>query len=89
MRQKYFAQSHPLLVDGVRGSHSWRRIYAVQVLAEEHIFWTIREGRVDFWRDKWAMEEPLIAFCSMEDPPQFQVSDFFNNSSWNAPLLCK
>ena len=83
MPQKYFAGIHPFLSDGSQGSHTWRRLGVVRELAEEKIFWKIMEGKVDFWRDKWVLKDPLISYYSMVNPPPFLVLDFFDNSAWN------
>ena len=43
-----------------------------------NIFWRIGEGKVDFWRDKWALSEPLKNICQQVMYPIFVVADYFS-----------
>ena len=54
MSRKYYAGLHPYLVEEIQwGSHTWRRMIAVQQVGEENIGWIILHGLMDFWHDNW------------------------------------
>lgn len=87
MHQKYVRGVHPLIADGSRGSPTWRRLCSVREAAEEHIFWRLGSGLLDFWTDKWAMDEPLAPFAIVENPPFFFFAEFFQGNGWNVGRL--
>lgn len=76
MACKYFPHTHPVLVDGSKRSCTWRRVCAVRDMAEPYIFWTIGEGRVGFWRDRWKLSVY----------PSFRVANFVQGSTWDVGL---
>lgn len=87
MHLKYIKSYHPMEVQRTVGSSTWTRLLRIRVRAEEHIFWQLGKGMVDFWRDKWATEEPLSVICEVDNPPFCFVAEFFYQNSWDADRL--
>lgn len=87
MHAKYIKGCHPLLVELERPLASWRRLVAVRSLAESNIRWSLGEGLVDFWYDRWCSDIPLAFQLGIVDPPHFLVAEFFSSDGWNVQRL--
>nr|XP_027075960.1 uncharacterized protein LOC113699812 [Coffea arabica] len=83
MHAKYSNGCHPLAASSVRPSHTWRRLEAIRSLVEPNIRWCVGEGLVDFWKDRWALNEPLEDVVDGAEQPHFLVSEFLTNEGWD------
>lgn len=60
MHCMYSLNEHPCFADSRLGqSWTWKRILAVQVMAERHISWLLYNGKSFFWHDNWLGSRPL------------------------------
>nr|XP_027101056.1 uncharacterized protein LOC113720378 [Coffea arabica] len=87
MHAKYSNGCHPLAASSVRPSHTWRRLEAIRSLVEPNIRWCVGEGLVDFWKDRWALNEPLEEVVDGAEQPHFLVSEFLTTEGWDEVRL--
>ncbi|XP_071925956.1 uncharacterized protein [Coffea arabica] len=86
MSRKYCAGLHPYLTEETQwGSHTWRRMIAVQQVGKDNIGWIVRQGLMDFWHDNWLGSGAL---CSkVEIFYDHIVADFVDGGPGMSPCL--
>ncbi|XP_071909708.1 uncharacterized protein [Coffea arabica] len=86
MMGKYCVGQHPCFTDdSPLCSSTWKRMVAVQQVAEDNIGWVIRQGSMDFWHDNWMGSGAL---CGKVDVfLAHSVADFVDGGAWNVHML--
>jgi len=60
MKAKYLENQHPIKTQwSSSNSQNWKVICEVKSVVEQHIYWKVGRGDVDFWFDKWSALGPL------------------------------
>ena len=82
MNLKYCSNHHPCFADtSPEDSWTWKRMVAIQGVAEQHIHWVLARGSVSFWHDNWLGTGTL---CQEVDTFQeYAVSVFVEPGCWN------
>ncbi|XP_071902708.1 uncharacterized protein [Coffea arabica] len=83
MHSKYIKGNHPHLVAVDRPSPVWRRLVQVRDLAERNIQWSLGEGLVDFWHDRWCTDVPLAILVSGSACPHMLVGELYRPYRWD------
>ncbi|XP_071920627.1 uncharacterized protein [Coffea arabica] len=89
MQAKYVKGSHPSEVSAMRATATWRRLEAIGPVVEPHIRWSLGEGLVDFWKDRWVFHEPLQQVVVSLERPHFLVSEFLTLGGWDERRLAR
>ncbi|XP_071914053.1 uncharacterized protein [Coffea arabica] len=89
MHAKYSSGCHPLEASSGRPSRTWRRLEAIRGVVEPKIRWCIGEGLVDFWKDRWALDNPLEEVVVGAEHPHFLVSEFLTRDGWDEARLAQ
>ncbi|XP_027090403.2 uncharacterized protein [Coffea arabica] len=87
MHSKYIKSNHPSLVAVDCPSAIWHRLAKIRDLAEGNIRWSLGEGLVDFWHDRWCTDVPLAALVPGSARPHMLVEEFYRTSDWDKHRL--
>ena len=87
MHEKYIKGLHPVSTSFPCPTVSWRHLEEMQHLAEQNIRWSLGEGLVNFWRDRWLFDEPLCSILDRSESPHFLVAEFVSGEAWNKHCL--
>ncbi|XP_070018325.1 uncharacterized protein [Nicotiana sylvestris] len=85
LKAKYCTNVHPTNVQWRPGqSHCWKAMCEVRHKMEEHIWWKVGRGDVNFWFDNWTKQGPL---CSKLEgvmvQQNIQVFEVYRNGQWD------
>ncbi|XP_027098924.2 uncharacterized protein [Coffea arabica] len=89
MHAKYCSRSHPSDVSSVRPSATWRRLEAIRSWVEPNMRWCVGKGLVDFWKDRWVLQDPLEVVVGRGERPHFLVAEFISDAGWDEVRLAK
>ncbi|XP_071939796.1 uncharacterized protein [Coffea arabica] len=89
MQAKYIKGIHPLEVSAMRATATWRRLEVIGPVVEPNIRWSLGEGLVDFWKDRWVFHEPLQHVVVSSERPHFLVSEFITLERWDERRLAR
>ena len=57
MHSKYIKGQHPSIAQVTRSSPVWRQLEHIRDFAESKIRWCLGKGLVDFWYDRWVLDD--------------------------------
>ncbi|XP_071926081.1 uncharacterized protein [Coffea arabica] len=89
MHVKYIKGIHPAEASVEWATGTWRRLVAIRHMAEQNIRWSLGEGLVDFWKDRWVFHEPLETVVDRSLKPHFIVSEFITRDGWDETRLAQ
>nr|XP_027103123.1 uncharacterized protein LOC113724413 [Coffea arabica] len=89
MHVKYIKGVHPAEASVEQATGTWRRLVAIRHMAEQNIRWSLGEGLVDFWKDRWVFHEPLETVVDRSLKPHFIVSEFITRDGWDETRLAQ
>nr|XP_027082211.1 uncharacterized protein LOC113704511 [Coffea arabica] len=84
---KYIKGNHTRLVAVDRPSAVWCRLVKVKDLAEGDIRWSLGEGLIDFWHDRWCTDVPLATLVPGLAHPDMLVGELYRTSEWDKHRL--
>ncbi|XP_071900993.1 uncharacterized protein [Coffea arabica] len=78
---------YPYLVVVDHPSPVWRRLVQVRDLAEGNIRWSLGEGLVNFWHDRWCTDVPLATLVPGSACPHMLVVELYRPHRWDEHRL--